>query len=32
MHEDVEKVTDSSYLGDRTYSGGGCEAAVTEPD
>ena len=29
LHEDVETVTDFSYLGDRINSGGGCEAAVT---
>ena len=29
LHEDVKKVIDFSYLGDRIYSGGGCEAAVT---
>ena len=29
LHEDVETVTDFSYLGDRIYSEGGCEAAVT---
>ena len=29
LHDDVETVTDFSYLGDRIYSGGGCEVAVT---
>ena len=28
IHEDVETVTDFSYLGDGIYSGGGCEMAV----
>ena len=28
LHEDVETVFDYSYLGDRIYSGGGCEASV----
>ena len=29
LDEDVETEIDFSYLGDRIYSGGGCEAAVT---
>ena len=28
LHNDVEKVTYSSYQGDRIYSGDGCEAAL----
>ena len=29
LHEDVETVTDFSYLDNRLNSGGGCEATVT---
>ena len=29
LHKDEETVTDFSYLGDRIYSGGGCEVTVT---
>ena len=29
LHDDVETMTDVSYLGNRTNSGCGCEAAVT---
>ena len=29
LHDNVETVTDFSYLGGRISSGGGCEAAVT---
>ena len=29
LHDDVETVTEFSYLGDRINSGGGCAAAVT---
>ena len=28
LNDNVETVTDGSYLGDRKNSGGGCEAAV----
>ena len=28
LHDDVETVTEFSYLGDRINTGGGCEAAV----
>ena len=29
LHDEVETVTEFSYLGDRINSGGGCEAAIT---
>ena len=29
LHDDVETVTEFSYVGDRINSGGGCEAVVT---
>ena len=29
LHDDVETVTEFSYLGDRINSGGGCEVAET---
>ena len=33
LHDNVETVTDFSYLGDRINSGGGCEAPViSRPD